>query len=218
MTILFSVRDTGIGIRGEKLEKIFESFEQEDNSTTRNYGGTGLGLSISRELVRLFNSQLHVKSRPDEGSEFYFTITAELNAEATNTNEPTPETVKDLSGLKILVAEDNSVNMKVLRNFLRKWNVSADEVSNGADALLQFNKNDYHLILLDIEMPVMDGYTALAEIRKIDMNVPVIAFTAALYENMQADLFSRGFTDYIHKPFKTTDLFDKIAKYDPSIS
>ena len=218
VSILFSVKDTGIGIKPEKLEKIFESFEQEDKSTTRNYGGTGLGLSISRELVRLFDSQLHVKSKVGEGSEFYFTIKAELNEEAVNNNEKKPADVMDLTGLKILVAEDNIVNMKVLRNFLKKWNVSLDEVGNGVDALVQFNKNEYHLILLDIEMPLMDGYTALAEIRKIDMNIPVIAFTAALYEKMEEDLFSRGFSDYILKPFRPRDLYDKIAKYDPFLS
>ena len=218
VSILFSVKDTGIGIKPEKLEKIFESFEQEDKSTTRNYGGTGLGLSISRELVRLFDSQLHVKSKVGEGSEFYFTIKAELNEEAVNNNEKKPADVMDLTGLKILVAEDNIVNMKVLRNFLKKWNVSLDEVGNGVDALVQFNKNEYHLILLDIEMPLMDGYTALAEIRKIDMNIPVIAFTAALYEKMEEDLFSRGFSDYVLKPFRPRDLYDKIAKYDPFLS
>jgi signal transduction histidine kinase len=218
VSILFSVKDTGIGIKPEKLETIFESFEQEDKSTTRNYGGTGLGLSISRELVKLFDSQLHVRSKVGVGSEFYFMIKAEVNVEAAGSNEKKPPDCQDLSGLKILVAEDNSVNMKVLRNFLKKWNVSLDEVGNGLDALVQFNKNEYHIILLDIEMPVMDGYTALAEIRKLDLKIPVIAFTAALYEKMEEDLYSRGFNDYILKPFRPGDLYEKIAKYDPFIS
>jgi CheY-like chemotaxis protein len=213
MTILFSVKDTGVGIRPEHLEKIFESFEQADNSTTRNNGGTGLGLSICRELVKLFDSKLYVNSQPGEGSEFYFTITAELNVESAVIPEAAPDSIKDLRGLKILVAEDNNVNMLVLRNFLKKWNVTFDEVTNGADALAQFNKNDYHIILLDIEMPVMDGYTAVAEIREKDTRIPIVAFTAALYDNMHEDLLSRGFSDHIHKPFRPNDLYDKIAKY-----
>jgi len=215
MTILFSVKDTGVGIRPEQLEKIFESFEQADNSTTRNFGGTGLGLSICRELVKLFNSKLCVKSEPGKGSEFYFTITADLNIESTVVTEAVPGSIKDLKGLKILVAEDNNVNMLVLRNFLKKWNVSFDEVTNGAEALDRFNKNDYDIILLDIEMPVMDGYTALHEIRKMDTSIPVVAFTAAFYDNMHEDLLSRGFSDHIHKPFRPNDLYEKISAYMP---
>jgi signal transduction histidine kinase len=214
VSVRFSVKDTGIGIRPDQLEKIFESFEQADQSTTRDFGGTGLGLSISKELVRLFHSQLHVTSKFGEGSEFYFTIKVELNAESAKGRGKQTDEVGDLSGLKILVAEDNRVNMTVLRNFLKKWNVTPDEVGNGAEALLQFSKEDYHVILLDIEMPVMDGYTALAEIRKIDRDIPVIAFTAALYDNMNEDLFSRGFSEVIHKPFKPNDLYEKIVRFD----
>jgi signal transduction histidine kinase/AmiR/NasT family two-component response regulator len=214
MSILFSVKDTGVGIRPEQLEKIFESFEQADQSTTRNFGGTGLGLSISKGLVSLFSSQLHVKSKLGEGSEFYFSINAELNTGPVALQAEQTEIVRDLTGLRLLVAEDNKTNMMVLRNFLKKWKVTFDEVGNGAEALNQFNKNEYHVILLDIEMPVMDGYTALDEIRKIDSDIPVIAFTAALFDNMHESLSSRGFSDCIHKPFKPLDLYAKIVKYD----
>jgi len=215
MNILFSIKDTGVGIKPEKLKTIFESFEQADNSTTRNFGGTGLGLSICKELVKLFHSQLQVNSIYGEGSEFYFTIKAALNVESATTSETSIDNIKDLMGLKLLVAEDNNVNMLVLRTFLQKWNVTFDEVTNGVDTLIKFNSNEYDVILLDIEMPVMDGYTAIKEIRKMDAEIPVIAFTAAFYDNMQTDLLQRGFTDHLHKPFKPNDLYNKIAQYKP---
>jgi signal transduction histidine kinase/CheY-like chemotaxis protein len=212
MTIRFSVKDSGVGIKDEQLKKIFESFEQADNSTTRNFGGTGLGLSICKELVKLFNSQLHVDSIYGEGSEFYFTIKAELD-KTTLIDETKVTNIKDLLGLKILVAEDNAVNMLVLRTFLKKWNISFDEAVNGADALQYFIKNDYDVVLLDLEMPVMDGYTTIKEIRKQDTKTPVVAFTAALYDGMQNDLLVKGFNEYLHKPFNPNDLYNKIAKY-----
>jgi signal transduction histidine kinase/CheY-like chemotaxis protein len=213
MTIRFSVKDSGVGIKDEQLKKIFESFEQADNSTTRNFGGTGLGLSICKELVKLFNSQLHVDSIYGEGSEFYFTIKAELDKTALIDETKEVAIVKDLMGLKMLVAEDNAVNMLVLRTFLKKWNISFDEAVNGSDALQHFIKNDYDVVLLDLEMPIMDGYTTIKEIRKRDTKTPVVAFTAALYDGMQNDLIGKGFNEYLHKPFNPNDLYNKIAKY-----
>jgi CheY-like chemotaxis protein/nitrogen-specific signal transduction histidine kinase len=215
MKVLFSVKDSGVGIKKEQLKKIFESFEQADNSTTRNFGGTGLGLSICKEPVRLFDSQLNVNSVYGEGSDFYFTVLLALNMESATTNESMADSITDLMGLRVLVAEDNKVNMLVLRNFLKKWNVTMDEVTNGAEALAKFNSRQYDIILLDIEMPVLDGYTAIKEIRKMDTEIPVIAFTAAFYDDMQNDLVARGFSDHLHKPFKANDLYAKLSKYKP---
>jgi signal transduction histidine kinase/CheY-like chemotaxis protein len=213
ISVLFSVKDSGVGIKQEKLEKIFESFEQADNSTTRDFGGTGLGLSICKELVRLFDSNLHVKSVYGEGSVFYFTLKIALHVEAMAAAETGSDAIQDLTGLRVLVAEDNKVNMLVLRNFLKKWNVTPDEATNGAEALAKFSGQEYDVILLDIEMPVLDGYTAIQEIRKMDTEIPVIAFTAAFYDDMQNDLLARGFSDHIHKPFKPNELYQKLARY-----
>jgi len=219
ISVLFSVKDSGVGIRQEKLQKIFESFEQADNSTTRNFGGTGLGLSISKELLsKLFDSQLYVKSSYGQGSEFYFTLKLPLQVESATISETTTDQVKDLSGLRVLVAEDNSVNRLVLVKFLKKWNVSPEEATNGLEALAKFKSGEYDIILLDLEMPVLDGYTAIKEIRKMDTDIPVVAFTAAFYDNMQNDLIARGFSDYLHKPFKPDDLYLKLSKYNPSIN
>jgi signal transduction histidine kinase/CheY-like chemotaxis protein len=208
----FAVADTGLGIKESQLSKIFESFEQADKSTTRDYGGTGLGLSISKQLVGLFDSSLSVKSTYGEGSEFSFTIPMEFctNAKFSNASE-----IEDsnLEGLNILVVEDNPVNMMVLTTFLKKWNISFTKAVNGLEALEEINANKFDLVLMDLEMPIMDGHTAIKEIRKIDINLPVLAFTAALYENMDADLTAKGFNDYVHKPFSPQALHKKLNDY-----
>ncbi len=217
LAVRFSVSDTGIGIKPEQFEKIFESFEQADNSTTRNFGGTGLGLSISKQLVGLFGSNLQIESEYKKGSTFWFDAELEINKTVV-TQEAEVRNAKDLHGVKVLVAEDNKINRMVLLTFLKKWNVQYTETVNGLHALEEFNKNSYDLILMDLEMPEMDGYTAIKEIRKVDSLIPVIAFTAALYDNMGADLTNKGFNDYLHKPFNPTDLYNKILKYSPSLA
>jgi signal transduction histidine kinase len=211
LKIRFAVTDTGIGIKESQLQKIFESFEQGDNSTTRNFGGTGLGLSISKQLVALFDSELKIESSFGKGSTFYFDITTKINHAPVHSH--VDSNFKNLDGLKILVAEDNKVNMLVLLNFLKKWNVNFTEVTNGALAVEKHQKEEFDLILMDLEMPEMDGYTAIKEIRKTDTKVPVIAFTAALYDRMGLDLQSKGFNDYLHKPFNPTDLYNKISAF-----
>jgi signal transduction histidine kinase/CheY-like chemotaxis protein len=210
--IRFTVSDTGIGIAQEKLSNIFESFEQADNTTTRIFGGTGLGLSISKQLVSLFGSTLTVESELNKGSIFTFDIITEIS-KAVEISLDAGNQKKDLKGLKMLVAEDNQVNMMVLLTFLKKWNANYTEVSNGAQALEKYNANNYDIILMDLEMPIMDGYTAISEIRKKDKSTPVIAFTAALYDGMAEDLKSKGFTGFIHKPFNPKDLYEKVVHF-----
>jgi signal transduction histidine kinase/ActR/RegA family two-component response regulator len=212
MSVRFLVKDTGIGIKPEQIEKIFESFEQADNSTTRNFGGTGLGLSISKQLVGLFGSDLQVESEYQKGSTFWFDADFEIS-KTIIAPEAQEVNTKNLNGVKILVAEDNKVNRMVLLTFLKKWNVQFTETVNGLEALEEYRKTTYDLILMDLEMPEMDGYTAIKEIRKTDIAIPVIAFTAALYDGMGDDLKSKGFDDYLHKPFNPKDLYSKISQY-----
>jgi CheY-like chemotaxis protein len=218
LAVHFSVRDTGIGIAPNKVRQIFESFEQADTETTRKYGGTGLGLAISKAIVERMGGELRVSSDPGKGSEFHFTIEMKVNQEQkAYVNEESLKVLRDLEGIRVLMAEDNPINMLVARRFLLKWKVDVDEATNGLQALELFRRKPYDLLLIDLEMPEMDGTQAVAEIRKTDTHVPIIAFTAAVYDNMHEDLIRKGFTDFIPKPFRPEDLHKKIlqlAAYD----
>ncbi|MBS1660090.1 MAG: response regulator [Bacteroidetes bacterium] len=211
--VQFMVQDTGIGIPTHKQQEIFDSFTQADTDTTRKYGGTGLGLAISKKLVSLFSGELLLKSEEGKGSTFYFTIELEINENAKlYIND---EKVKHLPGfdrLKVLIAEDNFVNMSVARKFLTKWGIEVHEAVNGLEAVEKFRRGSFDLVLIDLEMPEMDGITALAEIRKSHPSVPAIAFTAAVYEDMRVDLMKKGFMEVVPKPFRPEDLHNKIQK------
>ncbi len=211
--IAFSITDTGIGIHALKINTVFESFMQADLNTTRKYGGTGLGLSISKKLAEVFNSSLKVQSEVNKGSTFYFTIIFTKNTNNIQVIETSNENVKSLSGLNILIAEDNKVNMLIARKFLLKWDARLTEAVNGKEAIDLCQKNAYDLILLDLEMPEADGYTALREIRKTHPATPAIAFTAATFENIEQILLQKGFNDYILKPFVPHELNAKLHKY-----
>lgn len=211
--VQFVVKDTGIGIPENKHREIFRSFTQADLDTTRKFGGTGLGLTISKRLINMFNSELLIKSQEGYGSEFFFTLKMKVNQETRRfVREETHGKLPSLKGARVLVAEDNRVNMAVVKRFMLKWEVEVTEAVNGKDAVEKFSTGDYHLMLIDLEMPEMDGPTALQEIRKINRAVPAIAFTAAVYDNMQVDLAKKGFADYIRKPFRPEDLHHKISE------
>lgn len=211
--IIFEVRDTGIGIPANKHKEIFESFTQADVNTTRKYGGTGLGLAITKQIIQKFGSELSIESEENKGSGFRFELQLPLQKERIQ-----PSVMKlvknesSLEGVKILVAEDNPVNMRIVTKFLRKWGCVVEEVTNGVDFLDIATKKTYDLYLIDVEMPEIDGVTAIKELRKQKNYVPAIAFTAGVFDDMK-DLFSeKGFNDFILKPFKPVDLYDKIVQ------
>jgi CheY-like chemotaxis protein len=158
-------------------------------------------------------SEIRVKSEPGTGSEFSFTLELPVsNTRSSYVNEHSLRELTDLSGLRILLAEDNPVNMLVAKRFLQKWKVTVDEAVNGKQALDLFGKNNYDLLLIDLEMPEMDGAQAVAAIRLQNEQIPVVAFTAAVYDDMHADLNRKGFTDFIPKPFRPEDLHKKILQ------
>jgi CheY-like chemotaxis protein len=211
--VRFSIRDTGIGIPANKLRQIFDSFTQADAETTRKYGGTGLGLAISKALVEMMGGQLKVESEPGQGSDFYFTIELKIaRNQKSYVNEGKAQEMINLAGLRILLAEDNPINMIVAKRFLEKWNVEVYEATNGLEALDLFAVKEFDLLLIDLEMPEMDGAQAVREIRRKNNAVPIVAFTAAVYEDMHTDLLHKGFTDFIHKPFRPEDLHRKILQ------
>jgi len=212
-TILFTVQDTGIGIPAHKQQEVFDSFTQADTDTTRKYGGTGLGLAISKKLVGLFAGELQLRSEEGKGSTFFFTVELEINENAKMyINDEKVKQLPVFQRLKVLLAEDNVVNMRVARKFLTKWGIEVHEAVNGLEAVEKFRRDSFDLVLIDLEMPEMDGITALAEIRKVHPDVPAIAFTAAVYEDMRVDLMKKGFMEVVPKPFRPEDLHNKIQK------
>jgi signal transduction histidine kinase/ActR/RegA family two-component response regulator len=209
--LFFSVSDNGIGIAKHHLEKIFESFSQGDSETTRKYGGSGLGLTISRNLIKMFGGTLQVNSEKEKGSHFYFDALLPLylhkNEQVIHHKDSVAE---NLQHFKVLIAEDNKVNMVVATKTMQRWGVDVTGAENGLLAVEKCMQEDFDLVLLDLEMPVMDGRTAVQKINALKKNIPVIAFTAGVHENMKTNLLQAGFTDYLLKPFMPDDLYRKI--------
>jgi len=211
--IYFEVRDTGIGIAAEKLHLIFESFTQADAETTRKYGGSGLGLSICKELVRKMGGNLQVTSEIDKGSRFFFTLSLPFQQPVMIMPKEKLQGLKQLTGVKILLAEDNAVNRKIAVRFLTSWGADTDTAENGLVAWDLIQIQTYDLLLIDLEMPEMDGKQLLDQVRQIDKDIPAIAFTAAVYENMYTDLEKHGFNGYLHKPFRPDEMHRTILRH-----
>jgi signal transduction histidine kinase/CheY-like chemotaxis protein len=207
--IYFEVSDNGIGVDADKLETIFDSFTQADVETTRKYGGTGLGLTISKKLVHKMGGMLQIKNNLPKGSILYFTASfAKINSD---NYAPAEIVIKDLTGKKILLVEDNPVNMLVAKLMLKKWGASVTEAVNGKKGLQLFNEQYFDILLIDLEMPEMDGSALIKEIRKTNVPIPAIAFTAAAYENIFTDLLQKGFSSFVPKPFVPHKLNNEIA-------
>lgn len=213
----FSVCDSGIGIAQDKQALIFERFTQANSDTTREFGGTGLGLVITKNLLKLYNSEIEVRSELGNGATFSFTITLPINTQVEHKNFETE--VHDLleenalAGVRILLVEDYSLNVKVATKFLNHWKVVTDVAENGEIAVEKFTRGKYDLILMDIQMPVMDGYLATQKIRQIDSSIPIIALTASTTLSNHDFAFEIGMNDYVTKPFHPRDLFQKLLKH-----
>jgi signal transduction histidine kinase len=218
VSILFSVKDTGIGIKKEKQSEIFEGFSQvHADDLKRKFGGTGLGLTISEKLVNIFGGAITVESELGQGSNFYFTVpfNRQLNAVEKVVVSDINSSVIDIRGVRILIVEDNEINISILKGFLNKWGICIKEATNGILALELLKYHKFDIILMDLEMPEMNGYTAVKIIRETNTEVPIIAFTATLIENMESLITDNGFNDYVLKPFRPADLKKKIEKFAP---
>ncbi len=219
-TVLFSVKDTGIGIENNNLEIIFEPFAQESVTTTRQYGGTGLGLAIVKRLLELQGLQMKVTSKVGVGSEFSFTMELSVSTEheadkAAPAASPAVD-MNDLSHLQVLIAEDNPVNVMLMKKLLSKWKIVPVIAENGALAIQKIQYGNFDLILMDLQMPVMDGFEASMEIRKLPdpkkAATPIIALTASALFDIREKVYDSGMNDYVSKPFKPEELFEKIHK------
>lgn len=218
-TILeFSVIDTGIGIDSNKLHTIFESFNQASNDTTRKYGGTGLGLTITKKLIDLQGGHLKVKSELSKGSEFSFIIKYKKGAEVATVKkikESAQLSPDFLKNINILLAEDHDLNQLLAITIFEKWNKKIDIAENGRIALEKIQKNDYDIVLMDIQMPEMDGHDVTRYIRKHfgdKANIPIIALTAHATLGEEKRCLDAGMNDYLSKPFDSFKLLEKIYK------
>ncbi len=221
----FSVKDTGVGIKEYNQEKIFQSFVQEDSTTTRKFGGTGLGLAISNKLLGLMNSRMQLISKFGEGSNFYFEIEVQTSEETTKeVLEGGEENVKSkhnaanfLQPLQILIVEDNSINMFLATTIIQKImpNATIIKAFDGEEAVEQFKKNNLDLILMDVQMPKKNGYEAAAAIRKLETSkrTPIIALTAGIMLGEKEKCLQVGMDDYLPKPILQNDLAIVLKKW-----
>jgi PAS domain S-box-containing protein len=211
------VCDTGIGIPPDKLNRIFQSFGQVDASTSRRFGGTGLGLVICRRLVEMMGGAITVESRPEEGSVFEFDFIAGIPAAADLM--PAPAHDSELAHMRILVAEDNPVNQIVIERMLQRLGCSADLVSNGIDVLRQVQAAQYDLVLMDIQMPGIDGQEASRRIRSLSpvhSRIPIVAMTASATVEDRGACVAAGMNDYLTKPLALDALRKVLEQWGPS--
>jgi signal transduction histidine kinase len=217
--LLFKVVDTGIGISEEVQEKLFKSFSQADSSTTRKYGGTGLGLAISKSLCEMMDGEIGVESELGKGSTFWFTAVFEKVAEKDKVvvHEIVAEDEEKSHPMHILLAEDNIINQKVALANLQRFGHTVDVAKNGLEAVDLARKNKYDLILMDIQMPEMDGYEATTIIREDEKqagttsHIPIIAMTANTFEGDRERCIAIGMDDFVSKPFRINDLLKALS-------
>jgi signal transduction histidine kinase/CheY-like chemotaxis protein len=210
--VCFSVKDSGIGIAKEHQARIFNQFDQIQHSFSKKYGGTGLGLSITKRLLEQMDSQIQLESELGIGSTFSFEIIFEKTKK-----QFVPAPQKDggvllpFNKIKLLMAEDNDVNALVLGKIIKKWGIEYDRVNNGEEAVAAVKNQNYDCVLMDIQMPVMDGFEATKIIKTIS-NVPVLALSAAAKQDLIERIDQCGFTGYVSKPIDASELLKKIKE------
>ncbi len=224
--VRIEVIDTGVGVPSDKLDTIFESFSQADASVTRKYGGSGLGLTIVKQLVELQRGMIDVTSKEHKGSKFTVRIPYAFDVSTRRRQTTEPKEVGStqdvrLDGKKILLVEDNDINRLYAKSILQQWKCSVDIAENGLVAIEKIKYNSYDVVLMDVQMPVMDGYEATRGIRLMDApmcNTPIVALTANATKSDIERCLASGMNDYLPKPFTPDDLFRKITGGLPSAS
>lgn len=211
--LFIDVRDTGIGIASEKVNKLFQSFSQVDSSTTRQFGGTGLGLVICERLVKAMHGVITVRSQPQKGSCFSFNIELDLDTEPTaELLAKIPTTPVISSTMKILVVDDSHINRRVALRLLEKLNIHAEAANSGFEALDKLQTETYDVILMDMQMPEMDGLETTQKIRQLHLTKRpfIIALTANAFDSDRERCLQAGMDEFLTKPFVFEDLQEKI--------
>lgn len=221
--IRFSVIDTGIGIAEDKQAQIFESFNQADSSTTRRYGGTGLGLAISSQLATLLGSKIEITSKSGSGSTFWFDCVLPSNPQMEEKDQPLVLdilddccTLEDMKNISILLAEDEQINQVLAKTLLERLGLSVTTVSNGQEAVDEILSNFHHLVLMDLQMPEIDGYEATRQIRLLEGKsgtIPIIALTAHALEKDRERCLQVGMNDFLSKPIDSVQLKAVLCKH-----
>jgi len=218
--VRFEVEDTGIGIPPDTLPRLFRVFEQADNSTTRKYGGTGLGLVITRRLAELMGGESGVESTPGIGSRFWFT--ARLNKEERRERLPSAASMnaetllrQRFQGRRILLVDDEPINLEVARSLLENTGLVVDTAEDGVEAVERAKETRYAAILMDVQMPRLDGLEATRQIRALPTyrDVPILAMTANAFAEDKASFLAAGMNDALIKPFNPTQLFSALIKH-----
>ncbi len=210
--MIISVEDNGIGMQKDTMKKVFNAFEQEDNSTSRQFGGTGLGLSISKSLIELMDGEISVESEKGKGSKFSFIIAIEKIENFKFFKEKINSTNCDFAG-KLLVAEDNVTNQILIKIILDEIGVSFEMVENGVEAVEAVQNQKYSLVLMDNQMPIMSGVQATKEIRKLHINIPIVALSANVLHQDKENFQNAGMNDSLAKPIDTDELISILKKY-----
>ena len=219
--LMIKVVDSGIGISDDGKKNLFQLFSQVDTSTTKNYGGTGLGLSIAKRLVMMMHGEIGFESKKDKGSTFWFTVKLEKCSQKIVSPEsakkkPVPDK-KPFKMLSILLAEDNEINQKIIQYSLTNAGYKVDIANNGQEAIDMYHAGNYDLVLMDVQMPILDGFEATAHIRKVESatlngskRVPIVALTANAMKGDREKCLDAGMDEYLSKPFTPNDLISII--------
>ena len=223
VNLTIRIIDTGIGISEENLKSIYEPFHQIDNSNTRQYDGVGLGLPICQNILSHMDSHLNMRSQMNVGTEASFQLRLEINLNhslsSPSKTTPLPDvnnpTLTAIANKKILVAEDNSINLDVIGRYLDYLNIRFTSVTNGQQCLEELQKNPYDLLLIDIQMPILDGIQATRKIRLLDAikDLPIIGLSAGVSDKEQEICMQSGMNDFLGKPFEMEDLAQKLFKH-----
>lgn len=216
----FEIKDTGVGIPAEKQDQIFQSFSQADSNTTRLYGGTGLGLTISKKLIEIMGGCINVKSDLEFGTTFSFELCLTISHKSKpnlNLSNESYQNIDKIKGMHILLAEDNQMNILILKQFLKKWEITYEIAMNGEVAVEKVRSGNFDMVLMDLQMPILDGYKATQSIRKLAddrfKKIPILAITASAFNEIRKQVLEAGMNDFVTKPINPEDLYMKIEKY-----